>query len=70
MNTFSVTIAPSFRTGYIILPAEMLETYEKKAGFYSCTVPVFIQYVLSELISSGDFERHINRMRRRLRRSE
>ncbi len=69
MNTFTVTIAPSFRTGYIILPKDMLEVYEEKAGFYSCTVPVFIQYVLYELLHNGDFERHINRMRRILRRS-
>jgi GntR family transcriptional regulator/MocR family aminotransferase len=69
MNTFSVTIAPSFRTGYIILPEDLLSTYEEKAGFYSCTVPAFIQYVLTELINSGDFERHINRTRRKMRQT-
>jgi GntR family transcriptional regulator/MocR family aminotransferase len=42
--------------------------YEKKAGFYSCTVPVYDQLVLAEFIDNGDFERHINRVRRRRRK--
>jgi len=68
LNTFSQTIAPSIRVGYMILPESLLEQFEKKLGFYSCTVPVFEQYVLAELIGSGDFERHINRIRRERRR--
>lgn len=69
LNTFSKTIAPSMRAGYMILPEKMMEKFEKKLGFYSCTVPVFEQYVLAELIEKGDFERHINRTRR-LRRKK
>ena len=45
-----------------------LTMYEEKLGFYSCTVPTFMQYVLTELIDNGDFERHINRVRRGLRK--
>ncbi len=70
LNTFSKTIAPSMRAGYMILPEELLGEFEKRLGFYSCTVPVFEQYVLSELIQSGDFERHINRIRRKRRRQK
>ena len=68
LNTFSRTVAPSIRVGYMLLPKSLLEPFEKKLGFYSCTVPVFEQYVLAELISSGDFERHINRVRRERRK--
>ena len=64
LNTFSKTIAPSIRIGYMVLPERLLPIFEEKLGFYSCTVPVFDQYVLTELIASGDFERHVNRMRR------
>ena len=67
MNTFSKTLAPSMRTGYMVLPEALLPEYEKKLGFYSCTVPVFDQIVLAEFIRSGDLERYINRRRRRLR---
>ncbi|MFR1758460.1 MAG: PLP-dependent aminotransferase family protein [Christensenellaceae bacterium] len=70
LNTFSQTIAPSMRVGYMVLPAQWVEPFGRALGFYSCTVPVFEQYVLSELIDSGDFERHINRVRRARRRQQ
>ncbi len=69
LNTFSKTVAPSMRVGYMVLPERLLNDFEEKLGFFSCTVPVFEQYVLAELIENGDFERHINRIRR-LRRNE
>lgn len=68
VNTFSKTIAPSMRIGYMVLPKSLLELFEERVGFYSCTVPAFEQYVLAEFINNGDFERHINRVRRKRRR--
>lgn len=68
LNTFTRTIAPSIRVGYMVLPERLLADFERKLSFYSCTVPVFEQYVLAELLQNGDFERHINRVRRRRRR--
>ena len=68
LNTFSKTIAPSMRLGYMVLPESLTDAFEQSVGFYSCTVPVFEQYVLAELLSNGDFERHINRVRRRRRK--
>ena len=68
LNTFSVTVSPSMRVGYMVLPASLLERFGARVGFYSCSVPTFEQYVLAELIDSGDFERHINRVRRIKRR--
>lgn len=70
LNTFSQTIAPSMRIGYMVLPEGLVEKFENKLGFYSCTVPVFEQYVLAELINNGDFERHINRVRRARRKAK
>ena len=70
LNTFSKTISPSLRIGYMILPRHLVDVYNSKLGFYSCTVPTFMQYVLTELIENGDFERHINRTRRKLRKKE
>ena len=68
MNTFSKTVSPALRVGYMILPKRLVPLFEEKLGFYSCTVPTYIQYVLAELISNGDFERHINRVRRQKRK--
>ncbi len=70
LNTFSETIAPSMRIGYMVLPEHLVIRFEEKLGFYSCTVPVFEQFVLAELINNGDFERHINRVRRAKRKEK
>ncbi len=67
LNTFTATLAPSMRVGYMVLSPDLMEMFLGKLGFYSCTVPVFEQYVLAELIKGGHFERHINRIRRRRR---
>ena len=64
MNTFSKTVSPSFRIGYMVLPKALAKEYEEKLGFLSCTVPTYLQLVLAELITNGGFERHINRVRR------
>ena len=68
LNTFSRTVSPSMRVGYMVLPARLLPLFAEKVGFYSCTVPAFEQYVLAALLNDGDFERHINRIRRQERK--
>jgi len=68
LNTFSKTISPSIRVAYMVLPKQLVKPFQGKLGFYSCTVPTFEQYVLTLLINNGDFERHINRVRRNKRK--
>lgn len=68
LNTFSKTISPSLRIGYMVLPKDLVKSFDMVLGFYSCTVPTFMQYVLAELLNNGDFERHINRIRRKKRK--
>jgi GntR family transcriptional regulator/MocR family aminotransferase len=51
----------------MVLPSRLAAQFEQKLGFYSCTVPTFEQYTLTELLNTGDFERHINRVRRLMR---
>ena len=67
LSTFSKTIAPSFRTGYLVLPAPLMAEYRERLGFYSCSVPVYDQYVLAEFIDSGELERSLSRRRRKQR---
>lgn len=64
MNTFSKSIAPSFRAGYMVLPERLMPVFEEKLSFYACTVPVLDQYLLARFIRDGSFERHLNRLRR------
>ena len=64
-----MTISPGIRIAYMVLPKLLLPVYRQRLGFCSCTVPTLDQLVLADLIDSGDFERHINRIRRRNRRA-
>lgn len=70
LNTFSKSISPSLRVGYMLLPQHLLPVFREKLGFFSCTVSTPIQIVLAELLRKGDFERHINRVRRAKRRGQ
>ena len=64
MNSFSKSLAPSIRIGYMVLPPELMERFRRELGFYSCTVSGFEQHTLARFISEGHFEKHINRMRK------
>ena len=68
LNTFSKTVSPSLRVGYMVLPGKLVGEFDRRLGFYSCTVPTFEQYVIARLLQNGDFERHVNRVRRKLRK--
>ena len=63
VNTFSRTLAPSLRIGYMVLPRPLLEVYRERLGFYSSTVPAIEQYTLALFLEEGHFERHLSRMR-------
>lgn len=63
IGTFSKSIAPAIRVGFLVLPREMMETYRKKAGFYASTVSRIDQNILYQFITQGHYERHLNRMR-------
>ena len=63
MNTFSKTLAPSFRISYMILPPHLVQIFQQKLGFYTCSVSSFEQIILAEFIQNHHFEKHINRMR-------
>ncbi len=65
LNTFSQSLAPSMRMGYMILPERLLPVYRETLSRYSCTVPTLEQYALAEFIASGQFERHLSRRRSR-----
>ena len=68
LNTFSKTISPAIRVAYIVLPKKLVKVFHEKLGFYSCTVPTFEQFMLTDLLNNGEFERYINRVRRNKRK--
>lgn len=63
MNTFSKTLSPSFRIGFMVLPKSILRDFEEKMSCYSCPVSAFEQFTLARFIGEGFYEKHINRMR-------
>lgn len=64
LNTFSKTLSASLRLGYMVLPEELIEKYQKTAQDLACTVTMLEQYTLAEFIENGSFERLIARRRR------
>lgn len=64
MGTFSKSIAPAIRVGYMVLPLKLLKLYKENCGFYASTVSRIDQRILNEFIRDGYFERYLNKMRK------
>lgn len=67
MNTFSQTISPSMRVGFMVLPPRLLERCRRELGFYASTVPALEQQVLARFLSGGGYEQHLSRARKKYR---
>ena len=67
LNTFAKSLGPSFRISYMVLPEDLTREFQKRLGFYSCTVNAVDQLALARFINDGDLERHINRLRTHFR---
>ncbi len=63
MGTFSKSIAPAIRVGYMVLPKPLLEIYRRRLGFYASTVSRIDQNIIYQFLTGGYYERHLNRMR-------
>ena len=66
-GSFSKSLMPSIRISYMVLPQELLIRYEQ-AGFRHSSVSRIDQHILARFMNNGDFERHLNRMRKVYRR--
>ncbi|MCR5386841.1 MAG: PLP-dependent aminotransferase family protein [Treponema sp.] len=63
VNTFSKTLSPSIRIGYMVLPENLAEEFLQKLNPYSCQVSSFEQFTLARFIEDKNYEKHINRMK-------
>ncbi|MFD1850629.1 PLP-dependent aminotransferase family protein [Oceanobacillus bengalensis] len=68
LGTFSKSLIPSLRISYMVLPKELLNKYRNELSYYQCTVSRIDQHILTAFMKEGDFERHLNRMRKIYRR--
>ncbi|MDD6265831.1 MAG: PLP-dependent aminotransferase family protein [Clostridia bacterium] len=69
INTFSKTISSGIRIAYLVLPNKLKTLFSQKLSFYSCAVPTLDQLILAEILKSGEFNRNINRIRRKLKQN-
>lgn len=67
MNTFSKSLAPSMRMGYMVLPPDLYGRFIKLFSSSANVVPLFEQKTLSAMLKGGYFERHINRLKNHYR---
>ena len=66
-NTFSKSLSSALRLAYMVLPDELMERFRRNLGFYASSVSSVDQVALARLLESGDYERHVNRVRVRAR---
>ena len=64
LGTFSKTLCPSIRTGYIILPEELIEHGRQLKWFTDLHNATMDQLVLARFIKKGNFARYVAKMKK------
>jgi GntR family transcriptional regulator / MocR family aminotransferase len=68
LGTFSKSFLPSARLSYIVFPPSLMVQYSRKFAAYNQSVSPIIQWAMALFMQSGEFERHIRRMRKMYQR--
>lgn len=68
LGTFSKSFLPSARLSYIVFPPSLMVQYSRKFAAYNQSVSPIIQRAMAMFMQSGEFERHIRRMRKMYQR--
>ena len=63
LGTFSKTLAPALRQGFIIVPPQLVERVKRLKLISDRQTPVLDQHVLAHFIAEGYFASHVRRMR-------
>ncbi len=65
MGTFSRTIFPALRIGYVVVPKSLAPAFTTAKWLADQHSAILEQQTLAEFITSGIYERHLRRLRRR-----
>jgi GntR family transcriptional regulator/MocR family aminotransferase len=63
LGTVSKTLAPSLRLGWLVVPAHLVDEAERTKRLLDDYSPALDQLALAELLSRGDYDRHVRRAR-------
>jgi DNA-binding transcriptional MocR family regulator len=67
LSSFSKTVAPGLRVGYVITPAALVQPLRELATAAYVSPPILAQAELYEYLCSGDLEVHLDELREFLR---
>jgi GntR family transcriptional regulator/MocR family aminotransferase len=65
VGTFSQTLSPTLRLGYLVVPAGLTRVFQEAKRLMDRHTPLLEQEALAELLTSGVYERHVRSIRRR-----
>ncbi|HXR64857.1 MAG TPA: PLP-dependent aminotransferase family protein, partial [Ktedonobacteraceae bacterium] len=63
IGTFSKTLFPSLRLGYLVVPPALLQGLLAARNFIDVHLPLLEQMALADFIAEGHFARHLRKMR-------
>ncbi|MGG3030049.1 PLP-dependent aminotransferase family protein [Bacillus stercoris] len=63
LGTFSKSLLPSLRLSFMIVPPELMKSIKNNAQLMKQTVSAHSQFALADFIETGEWQKHINRMR-------
>lgn len=64
IGTFGKTLIPALRIGYLIVPRELSDSFDKAVSITGQFAPLLLQATVNDFITQGYFATHLKRMRR------
>jgi GntR family transcriptional regulator/MocR family aminotransferase len=63
LGTFSKSLFPALRLGYLVVPADLVDAFVSARTVIDRQAPTLAQAVVADFLTEGHFVRHIRRMR-------